>query len=69
MAPQTGWWFKVRENCPEHKLAIQIEGSVPDDVIRFDYDAERQACLASHDIRVLDFENAHCGNCRTMWWA
>ena len=28
-----------------------------DDVIRRDYDAERQAYLESHDIRVLYFEN------------
>ena len=43
--------------CPEHKLAIEIEGSVHDDVIRRDYDAERQAYLESHGIRVLYFEN------------
>ena len=43
--------------CPEHKLAIEIEGSVHDDVVRRDYDAERQAYLESHGIRVLYFEN------------
>ena len=35
-------------DCPEHKLAIEIEGSVQDDVVRRDYDAERQAYLESH---------------------
>ena len=41
----------------EHKLAIEIEGSVHDDVVRRDYDAERHAYLESHGIRVLYFEN------------
>jgi very-short-patch-repair endonuclease len=109
IAPQTGWWFKIREKdpqfagqenaqakatsqrtpaekalwrslkksgvgakfrrqhgvgpyvldfyCPEHKLAIEIEGSVHDDVMRRDYDAERHAYLESQGIRVLYFEN------------
>ena len=43
--------------CPEHKLAIEIEGSVHDDVMRRDYDAERHAYLESQGIRVLYFEN------------
>ena len=43
--------------CPEHKLAIEIDGSVHDDVIRRDYDEERHAYLESYDIRALYFEN------------
>jgi very-short-patch-repair endonuclease len=43
--------------CPEHKLAVEIEGSVHDDVIRRDYDGERHAYLESHGIRVLYFKN------------
>ena len=43
--------------CPEHKLAIEIEGGVHDDVLRRDYDAERRAYLESEGIRVLYFDN------------
>jgi len=43
--------------CPEHKLAIEIQGSVHSDVLRSAYDGERQAYLESQGIRVLYFEN------------
>ena len=43
--------------CPEHKLAIEIQGGVHDDVLRSEYDAKRQAWLKSQGIRVLCFEN------------
>jgi very-short-patch-repair endonuclease len=43
--------------CPEHKLAIEIQGGVHDDVLRSAYDAERQAFLESEGIRVMTFEN------------
>jgi very-short-patch-repair endonuclease len=43
--------------CPEHKLAIEIQGGVHDDVLRSDYDAQGQAYLESQGIRVLCFEN------------
>jgi very-short-patch-repair endonuclease len=43
--------------CPEHKLAIEIQGSVHDDVLQSHYDGERHAYLESQGIRVLYFEN------------
>ena len=43
--------------CPEHKLAVEIQGGVHGDVLRSQYDAERQAYLESQGIRVLYFEN------------
>jgi len=43
--------------CPEHKLAIEIEGGIHDDVLRSACDAERQAWLELRGIRVLYFEN------------
>jgi very-short-patch-repair endonuclease len=43
--------------CPEHKLAVELEGGVHNDVLRSEYDAERQAYLESHGIRVLYFQN------------
>jgi len=43
--------------CPEHKLAIEIEGGVHDDVLQSDYDADRQSYLESQGIRVLYFKN------------
>jgi len=43
--------------CPEHKLAIEIQGGIHDDVVRSEYDADRQAWLESQGIRVLCFEN------------
>ena len=43
--------------CPEHKLAIEIQGGIHDDVLRSEYDAERLAYLESQGIRVLLFEN------------
>src|SRR5262245_20681807 len=43
--------------CPEHKLAIEIEGGIHDDVLRNEYDSVRHAWLASQGIRVLYFEN------------
>jgi very-short-patch-repair endonuclease len=43
--------------CPELKLAVELEGQVHCDVIRAEYDAERNALLASQGIRVLYFEN------------
>ena len=45
--------------CPEHKLAIEIQGSVHDDVLRSDYDTERKAYLESEGIRVLFFREQH----------
>jgi very-short-patch-repair endonuclease len=43
--------------CPEHKLAIEIQGGVHNDVLRSDYDTERKAYWESEGIRVLYFEN------------
>ena len=43
--------------CPEHKLAIEIQGGVHKDVLRSEYDAKRTAYLESEGIRVLCFEN------------
>jgi very-short-patch-repair endonuclease len=43
--------------CPEHKLAIEVQGGIHHDVIRSGYDAERLAYLESQGIRVLCFEN------------
>jgi very-short-patch-repair endonuclease len=43
--------------CPERRLAIEIQGSVHEDVLRSDYDAERHAYLVSQGIQVLYFEN------------
>jgi len=43
--------------CPEHKLAVEIEGSVHNDVLQSAYDADRQAWLESQGIRVLTFDN------------
>jgi very-short-patch-repair endonuclease len=43
--------------CPEFKLAVELEGQVHRDVIRSEYDSERNAFLASQGIRVLYFEN------------
>jgi very-short-patch-repair endonuclease len=43
--------------CPEHKLAIEVEGRIHDDVLIGDYDAERQSYLESQGIRVLYFKN------------
>jgi len=43
--------------CPEHKLAIEVEGDVHDDVLIRDYDGERQSYLESQGIRVLYFKN------------
>jgi very-short-patch-repair endonuclease len=43
--------------CPNHKLAIEIKGGIHCDVLRSDYDAERQSWLESQGIRVLCFEN------------
>jgi very-short-patch-repair endonuclease len=43
--------------CPEHKLTIEIEGGIHDDVLRSAYDAERQAWLESQGIRLLCFKN------------
>ena len=43
--------------CPEHKVAIEVQGSVHADVLRTDYDAERREYLESQGIRVLCFEN------------
>jgi very-short-patch-repair endonuclease len=56
--------------CPEHKLAIEIEGSVHDDVIRRDYDGERHAYLESHGkFGCCISRTANCWNYRTMWGA
>ena len=43
--------------CPEHKLAIEIEGGIHNDVLRSAYDAERHAFLKSQGIRVLYIDN------------
>jgi very-short-patch-repair endonuclease len=43
--------------CPEHKLAIEVQGGIHNDVIRGEYDAERHAWLESQGIRILYFEN------------
>ena len=43
--------------CPEHKLAIEIQGGVHDDVLRGGDNAERQAYWESHGVQVLYFEN------------
>ena len=43
--------------CPEHKLAIEIQGGVHDDVLIGEHDAERQSYLESQGIRVLYFKN------------
>jgi very-short-patch-repair endonuclease len=43
--------------CPEHKLAIEVEGRIHDDVLVGDYDAERQSYLESKGIRILYFKN------------
>jgi very-short-patch-repair endonuclease len=43
--------------CPEHKLAIEVEGKIHNDVLVSTYDAERQAFLKSQRIRVLYIDN------------
>jgi very-short-patch-repair endonuclease len=43
--------------CPEHRLAIEIEGGIHNDVLRSEYDAERQSWLESQGIRVPCFKN------------
>jgi very-short-patch-repair endonuclease len=43
--------------CPEHKLAIEIQGGVHNDILRSAYDSERQSWLENHGIRVLRFED------------
>jgi len=43
--------------CPEHKLAIEIQGGVHQDVLRCAYDEDRQAWLEVQGIRVLSFDN------------
>src|SRR5262245_19040920 len=43
--------------CPEHKLAIEIQGGVHHDVLRRDYDTQRRAYLESQGITVLYIEN------------
>jgi very-short-patch-repair endonuclease len=41
--------------CPEHNLAIEIQGGIHNDVLRRAYDAERQPWLESQGIRILIF--------------
>ena len=43
--------------CPEHRLALEVEGRIRDDVLVGDYDTERQSYLESKGIRVLSFKN------------
>jgi len=43
--------------CPEHKLAIEVQGDVHEDALISDYDADRQSDLESKGIRVLSFQN------------
>jgi very-short-patch-repair endonuclease len=43
--------------CPKHKLAIEVQGDVHDDVLISDHDADRQSYLESKGIRVLCFKN------------
>jgi very-short-patch-repair endonuclease len=55
--------------CPKHKLAIEIEGSVHDDVLRSGYDEQRHAYLESQGSGYSILRTAHCWNYRTMYWA
>jgi very-short-patch-repair endonuclease len=43
--------------CPEHKLAIEVQGDVHEVVLVRDYDADRQSYLESNGICVLCFKN------------
>lgn len=43
--------------CPAEKLVIELDGETRNDALRSAYDAERQAYLIAHGIRVVRFEN------------
>jgi len=43
--------------CPSEKIAIELDGACHDDLVRNQYDAERQAYIEAHGITVLRFEN------------
>jgi very-short-patch-repair endonuclease len=43
--------------CPEQRLAIEIEGGIHNDVLRSEYDLDRQSWLEAQGIRMLYFKN------------
>jgi very-short-patch-repair endonuclease len=43
--------------CPEERLVVELDGSVHDDPVRHDYDAERQRFLESLGYLVIRFDN------------
>jgi very-short-patch-repair endonuclease len=43
--------------CPQHRLAVELDGASHDDPARRDHDAEREAFLRTRGVRVLRFEN------------
>ena len=43
--------------CPKHKLAIEVDGAVHDDVNQAEYDAARTEALERRGIRVLRIRN------------
>ena len=43
--------------CPSEKLAIELDGSWHDDILRMDYDHERTRFLNARGIRVVRIEN------------
>jgi very-short-patch-repair endonuclease len=58
VSPTTrSWALRSGLYCPEHKLAIEIQGGVHEDVLRCAYDEDRQAWLEVQGIRVLSFDN------------
>ncbi len=43
--------------CPEEKLAVELDGGVHDDPLRWMADTQRQAALEALGLRVVRFEN------------
>ena len=49
--------FVVDFYCPEQKLAVEVDGSIHQDLLRAAYDASRVAALARLGIRVIHIPN------------
>ena len=43
--------------CPEHKLAIELDGGIHNNVVVHNHDTERQENLESLGVKVLRFDN------------
>ena len=50
--------FVVDFYCPAERLAVEVDGSVHDDPLRYRYDARRQRALDALGVRVVRFTNS-----------